>query len=61
MLQMEEFRERALSGGYNYFSICVNCLGSGKSVVTKGRKNEMQARKEKAMKAKAAKGGEKTG
>ena len=61
VLRTEELRERGLSGGYNCFPICVACLRGGKKVVTKGRKNEMQARKEKAMKAKAAKGGKKTG
>ena len=56
VLRVDKLRERGVTGGYNCFPICVDCLKSGKKVVTKGRKNEMQARKEKAMKAKTKKG-----
>ena len=61
VLRTEELRERFLTGGYNCFPVCVSCLDSGKKVVTRGRKNEMEARKEKERKAKAAKGGGKSG
>ena len=37
------------------------CLGGGKKVVTKGRKNKMQARKEKVMRARLGNGGNETG
>ena len=60
MLQTKELREHGLSGGYNCFPICVNCLRCGKKVATKGRKNEMQVRKEKVRNAKTVKGDEKT-
>ena len=55
VLRTKELRERGLSGGYNCFLICVNCLRRGKKVATKGRKNEMQARKEKVIKERARK------
>ena len=61
VLRTKELRERGMSGGYNCFPICVNCLKSGKKVATKGRKNEMQARKEKVMRARAGNGGNETG
>ena len=61
VLRIEELRERFLTGGYNYFPVCVSCLDSGKKVVTRGRENEMEARKEKERKAKAGKGGGKSG
>ena len=53
VLGTKELRERCLTGGYNCFPICVNCLDGGKKVVTRGRKNEMEARKEKERKAQA--------
>ena len=53
VLGTNELRERCLTGGYNCFPICVDCLDGGNKVVTRGRKNEMDTWKEKEKKAKA--------
>ena len=55
LLDSNQLWDRCLTGGYKCFPICVECLGSGKKVVTKGSKNAKVARDEKAMKEKMKK------
>ena len=48
VLGLTKLHERCVTKGYDYFPICIECLGvRRKKVVTKGRQDVMQARKEK--------------
>ena len=51
LLETEQLRERCMSNGYQCFPICIACLDNKKSIVHKGKKDQLQAKKEKAEKA----------
>ena len=60
LLDTEQLREKCLTGGYNCFPICIDCLDNGKTVLKRGNKNATWERKEKETKAmmkKKSKGG----
>eukprot|EP00581_Thalassiosira_minuscula_P012282 CAMPEP_0183718134 /NCGR_PEP_ID=MMETSP0737-20130205/11470_1 /TAXON_ID=385413 /ORGANISM="Thalassiosira miniscula, Strain CCMP1093" /LENGTH=229 /DNA_ID=CAMNT_0025947633 /DNA_START=271 /DNA_END=960 /DNA_ORIENTATION=+ len=50
---MEELRSQCRTGGFKCLPICADCLGNGRKIVTVGKKDVLQERKEKAKKEKA--------
>ena len=54
LLRLPQLQERNMTGGYNCFPICVDCIASGKKVVKGRKKDEQQARKERIAIAAAA-------
>ena len=44
---LQQLREKNMTGGYNSFPICVACIEKGKTPMKGGKKNELQARKER--------------
>ena len=49
LLNTEQLQQRCMSDGYQCFSIYVTCLHNNKNInVHKGKKNQIQAKKEKA-------------
>ncbi len=47
LLCMDQLREECMTGGFSCLPICRDCLGKGKKVETIGKKNMLEARKEK--------------
>jgi len=55
LLSLPQLQECCMTDGYNSFPICTACLAIGKKVVKEGKKENMQARKEKIAKVNAGK------
>ena len=47
LLQMPQLQEKSMTGGYNCFPICVDCIAKGKKVVKGSKKSAVQARNER--------------
>ena len=57
LLRMPQLRQKNMTKGYNCFPICTACIGNGKAVVKGGKKEAIQARKERIAIANAASNG----
>ena len=55
VLGLSQLQERCMTDGYNSFPICTTCLAIGKKVVNGGKKDNIQAIKEKIAKVNAMK------
>ena len=60
LLKTKQLQERCVSDGYKFHPICTACLYNNKIIVHIGRKDQVQAKKEKAKKAELANAAPKT-